>query len=65
MGTYSSIKIPWTEESGKLQFIGSHGVRHNQRLSRKLYMGNYIAMTIYGIGSRARCDVVLELKRSF
>ena len=32
MATHSSIlawNIPWTEESGGLQYIGSHRVRHN------------------------------------
>ena len=32
MATYSSIgawKIPWTEEPGKLQSMGSQRVRHN------------------------------------
>ena len=32
MATYSSIlawKIPWTEESGRLQSMGSLGIRHN------------------------------------
>ena len=32
MATYSSIlawKIPWTEEPGGLQFMGSQRVRHN------------------------------------
>ena len=32
MATHSSIlawRIPWTEEPGRLQFIGSQGVRHN------------------------------------
>ena len=32
MATYSSILawgIPWTEEPGRLQFIGSHRVRHD------------------------------------
>ena len=32
MATHSSIlalKIPWTEESGRLQSIGSQKVRHN------------------------------------
>ena len=32
MATYSSIlawKIPWTEEAGGLQSMGSQGVRHN------------------------------------
>ena len=32
MATHSSIlagKIPWTEESGGLPFMGSHRVRHN------------------------------------
>ena len=33
MATHSSIldwRIPWTEESGGLQSMGSQGVRHNQ-----------------------------------
>ena len=32
MATHSSIlawRIPWTEEPGKLQFMGSQKVRHN------------------------------------
>ena len=32
MGTHSSIlawKIPWTEEPGRLQSMGSHRVRHD------------------------------------
>ena len=32
MATYSNIlawKIPWTEEPGRLQFMGSQRVRHN------------------------------------
>ena len=32
MATHSSIlawRIPWTEEPGRLQFIGSHTVRHD------------------------------------
>ena len=32
MATHSSIlawRIPWTEEPGGLQSMGSHGVRHN------------------------------------
>ena len=32
MATYSSIlawRIPWTEEPGRLQFIGSQRIRHN------------------------------------
>ena len=32
MATHSSIlawKIPWTEEPGELQFMGSQRVRHN------------------------------------
>ena len=32
LATYSSIlvwRIPWTEESGGLQFIGSHRVGHD------------------------------------
>ena len=32
MGTHSSIlawKIPWTEEPGRLQFVGSQRVRHD------------------------------------
>ena len=32
MATHSSIlawRIPWTEEPSRLQFIGSHRVRHN------------------------------------
>ena len=32
MATHSSIlawRIPWTEEPGRLQSIGSQGVRHN------------------------------------
>ena len=32
MATYSSIlgwKIPWMEEPGRLQSMGSQGVRHN------------------------------------
>ena len=32
MGTHSSTlawKIPWTEEPGRLQFMGSQRVRHN------------------------------------
>ena len=32
MATHASIlawKIPWTEEPGGLQFMGSHRVRHN------------------------------------
>ena len=33
MATYSSIlawEIPWTEEPGRLQFIGSHRVGHSR-----------------------------------
>ena len=33
MATHSSIlawRIPWTEEPGGLQSMGSHGVRHNR-----------------------------------
>ena len=32
MRTYSSIlswKIPWTEETGRLQLMGSHSIGHN------------------------------------
>ena len=32
MGTHSSIlawKVPWTEEPGRLQSMGSHRVRHD------------------------------------
>ena len=32
MATYSSVlawKTPWTEEPGRLQFMGSQRVRHN------------------------------------
>ena len=32
MATHSSIlawRIPWTEEPGRLQSVGSHTVRHN------------------------------------
>ena len=32
MATHSSIlawRIPWTEEPGRLQFMGSHRVRHD------------------------------------
>ena len=45
MATHSSIlawKIPWTEEPGGLQSMGSQRVRHNtctdQRLASELYM---------------------------
>ena len=33
MATHSNIlawRIPWTEEAGRLQSVGSHGVRHDR-----------------------------------
>ena len=42
MSTCSSIlawKIPWTEEPGRLQFIGLQGVRHD--LASKQWQHDY------------------------
>ena len=39
MATHSSTlawKIPWTEEPGKLESMGSQSVRHNWSISRSL-----------------------------
>ena len=40
MATHSSTlawKIPWTEESGRLQSMGSHRVGHDQATSLSLF----------------------------
>ena len=44
MATHSSIlawKIPWTDEHGRLQSMGSQRVRHNQATSLSLLSGPY------------------------
>jgi len=44
MATYSSIlawKIPWTEESGRLESMGSQRVEHNSVTSLSLFHKSY------------------------
>jgi hypothetical protein len=46
MATHSTIlawKIPWAEEPGRLQPMGSQRVRHNEQLTLLLYYLIYIS----------------------
>ena len=46
MATHSTIlawKIPWTEEPGRLQPMGSQRVRYNEQLTLSLYYLKYIS----------------------
>ena len=55
MATHSDIlawRIPWTEEPGGLQFIGSQRVRHNRSIYIYLYI--YIDRYIWETGIVAR-----------
>ena len=54
MATHSSVhawKIPWTEEPGGLQSMGSQRVRHDWvtslSLSYKLYIGMSVFIAVY------------------
>ena len=54
MATHSSIlawKIPWTEDPGRLQFMGLQKVRHDWATSLLLSMANYIDHLLMGLFS--------------
>ena len=45
MATHSSIlacRIPWTEEPGGLQSLGSQRVRHNRATNTSLFLNNIL-----------------------
>ena len=51
MATHASIlpwKIPWTEESGGLLFMGSQRVRHNHTCAKMHYWDNLIVNRKWG-----------------
>ena len=49
MATYSSIldwRIPWTEEPGRLEFIGSHRVGYDLGTKHKLAFENILKTSL-------------------
>ena len=72
MATHSSIlawRIPWIEESGGLQPMGSQRVRHDSTTDTDVYMPIYrlfqfvVIHTVKGFGivNKTEIDVFLEL----
>ena len=53
MSTHSSIlawEIPWTEESGRLQSMGSQRVRHNLATEHTCMHELFLAVSLHGGG---------------
>ena len=74
MVTYSSIlswRIPWTEESGRIQFMGSQRVRHDRETNtqtayaiisvnsfKKCSRENYISKTPFSLFDACSCKKI-------
>ena len=60
MATHSSIlawRIPWTEESGRLQFMGSRGSDMTEQLNHH-HSVNYVSFSLSRVCKRLRLEVL-------
>ena len=68
METHSSIRtceIPWMEEPGRLQSMGSQGLDTTERLSTLCYLWYWVASPDLGQGAPSQCVPLMPSSSSF